>query len=532
MAIAHLEIHDGDRIGLVGPNGIGKSTLLHGLLGDVPFDEGQVLRRASIAMITQEADVCGSISPYWAKRLRLGETTESGGERMRQAIAAAMSQEAALLLADEPTTNLDVDGIELVEQLLRDYPGAVVVVSHDRRLLDNVCTTIWALEKGGALRVFPGNYSAYVARLNAERKEALLAYQQYQAEKARLTEAARRVRQEAQRMTNTSRLLAKGYNSREISRGKPFFEASAGRKVKRAKAIERRIAQLAVKERPQALPEVHMSLGAAAPITARKALTVKELTVRYGQRVILSDVSFNLPTGSRTAVMGPNGCGKSTLVKALMSDNPAVEKARGLKIGYFAQNHEQLDAGKTVLANARAHSQLSEREVRTILARLRLFAHDLTKTPAELSGGQRAKLALAQLLAGDYNLLILDEPTNHLDGFAAGELEKLLQAWNGTLLVVTHDRQLADQVASRLLIIADGQVTAFAGSWSDYRRAQESPQRQSEEVRLDQLAFDLRKAELAGKIALARQKNHDASELEEAWQKLMLAKPQYMKESE
>ncbi len=519
FTIETLEIQAHDRIGLVGINGCGKSTLLHGLYGDVPFESGQVLRRAPIAMITQDAAAKGVPSAQWAKRLGVKEAAHSGGERTRQAIAAALSQNAPLLLADEPTTNLDISATLLVEQLFVRYDGALVLVSHDRRLLDTVCTTIWALENE-TLRVYPGNYSAYLAQAERERQTARSEYQAYQAEAKRLTEAARQIQIQARKMTNTSRLVAKGHNTAEIRAARPFYEAAASRKAKQAKAVFRRMEQLEVKEKPKALPEIMMTLGAAHPITTRKALSVKNLTVAYGEKTVLQDVSFTLPTGSRTAIMGPNGAGKSTLLKTLLSPHPAVSAANGLKIGYFAQHHEQLDDQRTVLENARAHSTLPEHTVRTILARLGLAASELAKTIPQLSGGQQAKVAFAQLLASDCNLLILDEPTNHLDSFATEGLEKLLLNWSGTLLVVTHDRQLADKICNRLLLVQNGGVTTFNGNWSAYIAAQSQPNGQ--QTALAESVLAMRMAEIAGKMALDRQKGRTADpELEEAWQKLL-----------
>ena len=273
-----------------------------------------------------------------------------------------------------------------------------------------------------------------------------------------------------------------------------------------------------------------MRLGAAQPITARKAFTVKDLTIGYEGHAVLSNVSFSIPTESRTIIMGPNGAGKSTLLKALVDGAPGVNAAKGLRIGYFAQGHEQLEAKRTALENARAHSDLPEHIVRTILARLAIGAADLNRPVSQLSGGQQAKVAFAQLLASDCNLLILDEPTNHLDSFTAESLEQLLLEWNGTLLVVTHDRQLADKLATRLLMVQDGAVTVINGNWSSYLAAQHTAVGQ--ETALDEMRLAMRMAEVTGKMALARQKNQpEDPELEAQWQKLLATQRALRKET-
>lgn len=517
MTIDRLVINEGDRIGLVGPNGAGKSTLLAHLSGALSPAAGEIKRHSAISLITQGSDGSGEVAAKWAKRLSVGKEARSGGERTRRAIAVALSQEAPLLLADEPTTNLDIDGIILTESLLRDYDGAVVVVSHDRKLLDNVCTIIWAIEPGG-FRIFHGNYSAYLAQVALERAYALEQYQQYRCEKSRLESAARQVKASAKAVTNTRHLSA---SEIRLPGMKGVYAAKQRSVDKVSKSIEKRIEHLTIREKPQALPTVQMKLGMVTAITARKALSVNHLTVRIGDRVIISEAAFSLPTGSRTVIIGANGAGKSTLVKALLADDPAVTKANGLKIGYFAQGHEQLAAEQTVLANVQTHSTLSEHEIRAILAQLNLTSETLGKMIGQLSGGQRAKVAFAQLLASDCNLLILDEPTNHLDTFAAEGLENLLAQWSGTLLVVTHDRQLADKIADHLLIVDNGQVTAFSGNWSDYLTARAKPKADWQTQQLDAAIMEMRMAEITGKMAAARQKKQDTTELETQWQTLL-----------
>ena len=515
LTIKSLEIHAHDRIGLVGVNGCGKSTLLHTLYGDLPLGAGELLRRAPMAMIAQDAYTERIPDKQWAKRLGLHKAVHSGGERTRWAIAAALSANAPLLLADEPTTNLDINGLLLLEKLLARYEGALVLVSHDRRLLDTLCTTIWALEDH-TLCVYSGNYSDYLAQAEQKRQRALAEYQAYQAEKKRLEAAARLAKSRAKGISSTSHLSD---SEARLPGMKGVYGAKERAAEKTVTAIKRRIEHLTVKEKPAPLPQITMHLGAARPITARKALTVKQLTVGYGQRVVLQSVSFTLPTGSRTVVMGPNGAGKSTLVQTLLAPHAAITPANGLKIGYFDQNHAQLNDDWTALANARVHSDLPEHVVRTILARLGLGAGELERPVSQLSGGQRVKVVFAQLLASDCNLLILDEPTNYLDSFAAESLEKLLLSWNGTLLVVTHDRQLADKIADRLLLVHDGGVSVYPGNWSAYLAAQSQPSGQ--QAALDDMILALRTAEITGKMALLRQKGlPEDPELEAQWQAL------------
>ncbi len=463
-----LELHDGDRIGLVGENGAGKSTLLDILCGALPCDEGRIDRRCPIAMIRQSGDAEGVPDGRLLRTLSLaGSACKSGGERTRRAIAAAFSQGTPLLFADEPTTNLDLDGIEAVEEMLRGYPGAVLLISHDRQLLEAVCTSIWAIQEG-EIRVFPGGYAEWIAQRDRERAFAQFEYDQYRNEKRRLEaetvnlrEQARGMRKAPKRMGNSEARLHRCH----ISPAQIQVQA-------RAKAIESRVRQLEVKERPSDLPQIRMALGAASPITSKTAARIDHLTVRYGTRTVVEDASFTLPTGKRTFLLGGNGAGKTTLAEHLVQGGACARLANGVRLGYFAQNHELLDPERSVLENVRMASQLPEYEVRTILANLRISGDAVWKPVRILSGGERAKAALARLLASDCNLLVLDEPTNHIDLYTAQALEPLLLRWQGTLLVISHDRHLIEQTAERLLFVEGGRVRTFEGTMAEYREMQ------------------------------------------------------------
>lgn len=520
FTIDHLEIQPQSRIGLVGLNGSGKSTLLKMIYGTISPDSGTITASVSSTMIEQEGKAQGKISGKWQKKLNLShKTVKSGGQMMRQAIGIALSQEAPLLLADEPTTNLDLSGILLLEQALKDYDGAVVLVSHDRALLDAVCTEIWAIEEK-TIRQFPGNYSAYLAQKERERQFALDEYEAYQTERSHLLKAAQKAAQDARKMENGKKHL-NHLNSAAIRGMKPFYNAKAKRMDKRSQAINKRIEQLEVKEKPKNLPQITFALGDCSPIISKNALTVHHLQWAYGEQQIIKDASFTLPTGKCTIMMGDNGAGKSTIIKAIIANDAAITMANGLKIGYFAQSHEQLDYEKTVLENVRARSILPEHHVRAILANLYLNQRDIFKPVAQLSGGERAKTAFAQLLASQCNLLILDEPTNHIDSYTSEALETLLQKWQGTLLVVTHDRKLADKIAQQLLIVENKTVKTFAGNWSDYQAAQQKPDQQAENELLESAVIEMRMAEITGKMS---QPNCDMAQLEAQWQALLAQK--------
>ncbi len=507
LDIPSLEIHEGDRIGLVGVNGAGKSTLLNILAGRAQPDSGIVDAKCGIAFIRQSGKADASMDEYHAKVMQTVDSPRpSGGEKTRTAIAAAFSQNAPVLLADEPTTNLDIEGIDTFQKLLTESGSSFLLVSHDRMLLDAVCNTIWELESG-QIRVFPGNYTAWMAQKERERDYAAFEYEQYRQEKRRLETAASMVRQEAQgmrkppgRMSSSEWLLHKN-------------KASAKQKQvqNRAKALDSRIAHLETKDRPKDIPKIKMELGACTPVTSRTAVRIEGLTVAYGDRSVLDHASLVLPTGKRTVMLGKNGAGKTTLIQAIASGNGAVTIANGVKSGFFDQNHEVLEMERPALENARSLSSLPEHDVRTILARLMITRDDVHKKAGVLSPGERAKVMFARLLAADINLLVMDEPTNHIDLFTVEALEGLLLEWKGTLLVATHDRRLAQHTAQRLIFVENRAVTTFEGTWEEYREAQERRLQPSNPA--DETLLRMRLAALDARIAEKR-KGHDLEVLE------------------
>lgn len=456
-----LEIQDGQRIGLAGRNGSGKTTLLRILYGACAPDAGCVERACAAAWLRQPELV-----------IQDGQAVagpKSGGELMREAVREVLDQHAPLLFADEPTTNLDLDSTAMVEKELRRYPGAVVLVSHDRVLLEQVCDTIWAIE-GQRVRIFPGSYHAWEEQREQERAFAQFEYEQYCREKQRLQTEIRNIRQQAKGMAKPPRHMS----SSEWMLYKGGASVQQGHVQSRAKNMEKRLERMEEKKAPPKLPVLHMEARQAFPLVSRTAVRAQDLTLWRGGHAVVSNVSFTLPTGKKTVMLGKNGSGKSTIAEAILAGTASgLWRAQGLRAGYFSQSHEVLDPAMTVLENARAQSLLPQSEVRTILANLLLKEDSIHKPVTALSGGERAKAAFARLLASQCNFLILDEPTNHIDSFAAQALETLLRQWDGTLLVITHDRRLAEQVGERLLFVGDGAVNTFEGTYLQWRQKQE-----------------------------------------------------------
>ena len=527
LEIDSLKIYDGERIGLIGENGAGKSTLLAVLSGEMTPEAGTVRRGCPISVIRQMGDADGEAdgrlrSEFAAQQRREGL---SGGERTRRRIAAALSAGAPLLLADEPTTDLDAQGVEQLQKELEAHPGAMVLVSHDRGLLDALCTRIWHLEDA-RLTDFPGNYTEYRAELERRRAFQQFEYEQYRGEQARLRasiqatyERQSQMKKTPTRMGNSEARLHK-MDSRQIS----------GQLHKARKQLESRLGQLEVKERPREDVAIRMALGANRPVAAKTALELRYLTLKIDGRTLLSNASLTVPTGSRTALLGPNGCGKTTLMRAIAAKAASEEELCGgfdgevpkaggsvrinpaVRIGWFDQTHEHtLDPERSALENVMRDSPHPESDVRTVLARLSLRGDDVFKPVRVLSGGERGRVALAKLLLSDANLLLLDEPTNHLDVFTLEALQEMLTGYRGTVLFVSHDAAFCDAVATRTATFAGGRLDVFEGTRAQ-QREQEAADREKEALRLEISVLQMRMATLAGRLA-APKKGDDVEKL-------------------
>ena len=332
----------------------------------------------------------------------------SGGQKTRLLLAAALVSSPDFLLLDEPTNHLDIRMMEWLEGYLRDFKGGVLVVSHDRAFLDHVATRILEME-GGRLRSFTGNYSKYLAQkdiLTRTEKAAYEAQQDYIAE------------QEAY-----------------IRRFK------AGIKSKMARGRQSRLDRLERLEAPVENETFSLRLP-KAPESAERVLILEHLSAGYGDNVLVRDADLILRRGEKTGLIGPNGCGKTTLLRTLLGEVPALggdaKIGNRVKIGYFSQSYERLKPEQTLLENFLTEYGMTEEQTRSLLGGMLFHGDDVFKEIGTLSGGQKARLVLLKLVLDGANLLILDEPTNHLDILAKETVEAALEVFDGTVLVVSH----------------------------------------------------------------------------------------------
>jgi len=550
-----VSVPPGGRIGLVGPNGVGKTTLLMILAGLASPSSGSVARArtARVGYLPQEAveafadhggtvyaemlavfehlradearlrDLEAEISrggappdlierySRWQQRFEaaggydfevrirqvltgLGFGPDkwdlsvghlSGGQKTRALLARLLLERPDLLILDEPTNHLDVEAVEWLEGMLVTWQGAIVVVSHDRYFLDRVVGTIWEMGPG-RIETYRGNYSAYVHQRQERWARRL---KEFEAMKERFEKELDFIRRN---IAGQNVNIAKGKLSRlgrEVEavhagglgalgaiRRKGWLQASANLDIERASDsvgdVARRIGELRPPVGP--VPTIHLALRPDAR-GGDIALRTEGLTVGYPDRPLFRADDIQLERGARAALIGGNGTGKTTFLRTILGELPPlqgrVRLGGGQRIGFFAQTQDGLNPDDTVLEALLRAGRHQPGDARSYLARFLFRGDDVTKRAGALSGGERGRLALAILALGGANLLLLDEPTNHLDIPSQEILEAVLAGFEGTVLLVSHDRYLVDRLATQVWALEDGRLTVYRYGYQGYLAA-------------------------------------------------------------
>ncbi|MEZ4643847.1 MAG: ABC-F family ATP-binding cassette domain-containing protein [Chloroflexota bacterium] len=538
-------VNDKDRIGLVGPNGVGKTTLLLILAGMLESTTGTVTRGRDMTLgyLRQEAvltfsgrehtmfqemltvfanlrqmesdlreleavmeagdageDVLaeyGRIQEQYEhgggydyqvdiKRVLqgLGFTQNewdtplphlSGGQKTRVLLGRLLLEKPDLLILDEPTNHLDMDAVEWLERTLRTWPGALLIVSHDRYFLDRVVDQVWEMRQTG-IDAYRGNYTIYLQQRQErwEREQAV-----FLAEKERLEEELDWVRRH---IAGGKTDIAKGKLKR-LTRDIVLIEQVGvlGKENKSWLEIGGRVRTLTVNEAEQRLrllkppddrpPRLNMKLHSEER-SGRTVLRCKKLHVGYPNRALFTTDKIKLDREDCAALIGPNGSGKTTFLRTLLGELPTLRGdlfwGENVQIGYFAQGHEQLDPSRRLLDELRAHVEMEVAEARHYLAQYLFRGNDVFKLVSELSGGERGRLALAILARTGANVLLLDEPTNHLDIPSQEVVQQVLEQFDGTILLVSHDRYLVNRLATQIWELRDDHLHIFPGTYAQF----------------------------------------------------------------
>lgn len=532
-----LTIEDNDRIGLVGVNGCGKSTLLRIITGKEEYESQPepnvprlaVTRGSSVGFLEQNSGLDRSsevmeemqsvfsellsvqdelrrleeemsrpevhqnekhfneISAEYARKTAYFESNEgylinvkiktvlngmgfgpetydqviatlSGGEKTRLAMAKLLLENPRLLILDEPTNHLDFDTIMWLEDYLSEYKGALLIVSHDRYFLDKLCTSVCEIERT-KLRRWKGNYTKFTELKAADVERRMKEYEAQQAEIAKLQD----------------------FVDRNIVRA--TTSAMAKSRVKKLEAME-------ILEKPvtyEKKAKIRFEYDYEPPLDV---LAVKGITVAAGDKVLAENISFNVRRGDKIGIVGANGIGKSTLLKIIRKDirspKGSIEWNKNVKISYFDQENSQLDFNKTVIDEIHDRRRgMTDEQVRSLLGLVKFTGENVFKRVGVISGGERAKLCFAIMMLERGNVLILDEPTNHLDIDAKEVLEDALAKFEGTVILVSHDRYLLSRVCDRIFEITPGQLCEYNSGFEEYLAAKRAKAQAEQEMQAE-----------------------------------------------
>lgn len=476
LDVSNFEILDGDRIGIVGQNGAGKTTMLKILMKNIEPDEGQCFLTDSYSYISQIEDEIGECEESKVKKLfdapNKYEEFLSGGEKVKLKISKALSENKKLIIADEPTSNLDGKSIKVLEDILKNYNGSLLLVSHDREFLDSLCNNIIEIDDG-KIKIYKGNYSTYLKLKNEERKRKEFEYDEYLDEKKRLENAVQgkaelrdSIRRPPKRMGNSEARLHKKMGGQ---RAKKNLDNNI-------KALKSRIDHLEVKEKPKSISETKINIQSGMEIISKNVIEVSKLNLFIDNKLLLKDADFNIKRGRKVGIIGNNGCGKTTLLKEILkgkSEN--VKIANKVTIGYFDQSQKILQKEKSILENVTENCSYDQGFVRINLDNFGFKGDTVYKTVGSLSGGEKVKIALCKILLSDNNLLILDEPTNYLDIKAMEALEESLINTEKTVIIVCHDRKFIKNICDSIIEIANNCVKTYDGSYKEYISEKNKP---------------------------------------------------------
>ncbi|MDT8715979.1 ABC-F type ribosomal protection protein [Clostridium sp. 19966] len=507
LEIESLKIYSEDRIGIVGVNGAGKTTLTNIINQRNQADEGIVKLYGKASYVSQlEEPENKSINSRMSSKFgapSLWKENMSGGEKTRFKLAEAFSDNTDLLFADEPTSNLDIEGIELIEKIFAEYKGALVIISHDRDFLDKVCNKIWELEDG-KVKIYNGNFSEYYSQKAEELKRNEFEYEEYIKEKKRLEDVILESKQKVKSIRKTPKRMGNS-EARLHKMGGQKAKATIERAVKN---VEKRIENLEIKEKPKVKENINVDISEESKLYSRIILEGYNIRKKFNNKIIFDNAEFKIYNGSKVALIGSNGCGKSTLIKMIMNNDFAIKITQKAKIGYFSQDMSILDEELSIIENVMKDSIYDETFSRILLSRLLFKREDIYKNVSVLSGGEKVKVSLAKILLSDINMLILDEPTNYMDIASLQAVESALKEYGGTLLFVSHDRRFIESIADEIMVIENNKIINFKGRYDEYlARKDKSSHEDNKHIKNEILILQNRMSEIIGRLSAPSKKD-------------------------
>jgi ATPase subunit of ABC transporter with duplicated ATPase domains len=485
LDIEDFKVYENDKIGIVGVNGAGKTTLLEIINKSIDYNSGELFydKNTVIKYIPQLGEPNRkTISGKYASIFQVEDNWNnnmSGGEKTRFKLAEGFENSNSLLLVDEPTNNLDIDGIELVIKNFNDYKGPFIVVSHDRNFLDSVCNKMLEIDNA-ICKIYNGNYSKYLELKEMENTRKSFEYKEFINEKNRLTNIKRDLENRSAKVKTTPKRMG---NS-EARLHKMGGQANKAKLDRTAKSVEKRIEHLDEKEKPVNQDIIKIKILESTKPYNKILISGENLNKSYGENVIFRNAEFNINNGKKTALIGPNGSGKTTLINMIL-DKENINISKNVRIGYFSQTLNILDEDKTILENVMEESIHNDKMARLILARLLIKGEKVFEKLKILSGGERVKVSFAKIILEDINFLILDEPTNYLDINSLEVIEELLKNYDGSILFVSHDIRFIENICDELLIIDDKKIECFRGNYKEYMKDRSKKQVTSNEKNIE-----------------------------------------------
>lgn len=489
-----FDIALGDRIGLVGVNGSGKSTLANIIYGDLEPDSGNLLwhnKKVSIGYLKQD---CFYKQRHWnSEEIQLKDTPLnrdifeisshlrmdtinlekekvhhlSGGEKMKRALIHIWANNPDFLILDEPTNHLDYQGVEWLIEELRQYQGTIIMISHDRYFLDHAVNRIIEI-KSGVVDIYYGNYSFYREERRRRYESQLHAYKAQESEKAKIQE-------EISRLKNWSDQGHRDSTKKQVAGlgKKEYFRKRAQKKDRQIKSRIKKLEKMQVEgiKRPQEDKKINFGFQEDA-VKGKRVIEAKDIKKSFDSRLLFQHSSFYITRGEKIGLFGENGCGKTTLLKILLSqesiDEGEVFISKSISTGYLSQQISDINSSQSVLDFFDITYREEESRIRTLLANMGIDEKMIKQPLWTLSHGELTKVRMAKLISNPQDLLVLDEPLNHLDIYSRETLEEALKDYDGTIILVSHDRYMIENICDGLLAFEDYQIKKILGNPKEY----------------------------------------------------------------
>jgi len=508
-------VQQGDIIGIIGNNGAGKSTLLHLLNEDITPSNGELQWLVPLTswLVVQESatHLSADKSVAEVKLLEKWQVPDSpyeylsGGEKLKARLAEGFAQDADMLLLDEPTNHLDDKGLQMLQKQVKEYKGTIVLVSHDRYFLDEVATKIWAIE-GKKLVEHKGNYTAY---MEARKQKRLVQQREYEKQQ-KLTE---RIEGQIKELNSWSKKAHAESTKKEGV--KEYYRVKAKRMDAQVKSKQKRLEKELEKNKVEPVEgehSVYFSLQSNSKV-GKRFLEVKGLAKAYGKRTLFKDVHFTIKHGERVALTGPNGSGKTTLLKMIVGSEQGIGEiwvSPTAKIGYLSQEVFDLPLEQTPSQLFHRETFAERGKVQTLMKQLGFIASQWREPIGSMSMGERVKCKLMAYILEDKDVLLLDEPTNHLDLASREQLEETLAQYNGTLIVVSHDRYFLEKTTTSSLLITNNGV----------RKQWQSPAAARDDAEELRLKLETERQEILGRLSFMMPHDKEYSKLDAKFNEL------------